>query len=80
MVTFKRRQLRNAVAVAQLEAAWAANSGYCFYQINKSAGLMMIPYVAFSAYLSFMTFCLCRDNQCPTASAPKSPRKVEKSD
>lgn len=56
--------------------AAATTTAVSFYGLNKQAGLLLIPYLAWLVLATSLTYCLYRDNPQVRSKEPTEPKKT----
>ncbi len=79
-LTFKYKNLYAALVVSLLSVFEAALAGFCFYQMQETAGLLIVPYVAWYLFATWISYCFYRDNKSPASPIKGSPRNSKKSE
>lgn len=62
-IFFGAHCLKGSLVEIGLLTAAAAGTGHMFYQINKTAGYLFVPYLAWLGMASALNYCIWRDNK-----------------
>uniref|UniRef100_A0A9J2P4A8 TspO/MBR family protein n=1 Tax=Ascaris lumbricoides TaxID=6252 RepID=A0A9J2P4A8_ASCLU len=61
----KKKNLRCLFYNTALLNATAIAASYAFYKIDRTAGLLLIPYALWTGFYAFLTYAIAKDNESP---------------